>query len=125
MWAKERLGQFNLIISMNYGNSMAVRQGPGSEATFPIGAGGPNLVAVEQPADDHFGGLGADRGEIGAGVRLQHADAKNASPRVMADTMRRIMSSVPDFKVYGPLCRSAIQWAETGAPAANIASNIT
>ena len=99
---------------------MAVRQGPGSEATFPIGAGGPHVVAVEQPAADYFVGLGADRGEIGAGVRLRHADAKNASPRVVAGTMRRIISSVPDFRVYGPLCRSAIQWAETGAPAANI-----
>ena len=72
-----------------------------------------------------FGGLGADRGEIGAGVRLRHADAKNASPLVMAGTMRRIISSVPEFRINGPLCRSAIQWAETGVPAANISSNIT
>ena len=92
---------------------------------FPIGARGPNLVAVEQPADDHFGGIGADRGEIGGRVLRRHPDVKIALPRVMADTMRRFISSVPEFRVNGPVCRFAIRWAETGAPAANIASKIT
>ena len=44
---------------------------------FPIGARGPYHVAVEQPADDHFGGLGADRGEIGARVLRRTCRCKN------------------------------------------------
>ena len=92
---------------------------------FPIGARGPNLVAVEQPADDHFGGIGADRGEIGGRVLRRHPDVKIALPRVMADTTRRFISAVPDIRINGPVCRSTNQWAKTGAPAANITSKIT
>ena len=32
----------------------------------------------------------------------------------MADTMRRFISFVPEFRINYPVCRSAIRWAETG-----------
>ncbi len=50
---------------------------------------------------------------------------KNASPAAIFGRISRFCSSVPLRKISGPDWRSAIQWAETGAPAASISSSTT
>ena len=49
----------------------------------------------------------------------------NASPRAIAGTQRRFNLSLPRRSSSGPLCRSAIQCAPTGAPAASSSSITT
>src|SRR5690606_17032646 len=45
-----------------------------------VGAAGPDLGAVEQPATVGLGGLHAGGGQVGAGVGLAHADGEVAAP---------------------------------------------
>src|SRR5690606_18837449 len=59
-----------------------VRVGPGDEVA-PVGrrgAGGPDLLAVDDPVVAVAHGPGADAGDVGAGVRLAHADAPHRGP---------------------------------------------
>ena len=48
-----------------------------------------------------------------------------ASPRAMRGRIACFCSSVPTRMTNGPDWRSAIQWWETGAPAASISSSTT
>ncbi len=48
--------------------------------------------------------------------------AKYSSPRAMPGTKRSFCSSVPHLRMLGAICRSAIQCAATGAPAASSSS---
>gem|GEM_PF-6886854 len=49
---------------------------------------------------------------------------KKHSPATMVGTISRFIFSVPNFTSNGPLCRSAVQCAATGAPAASTSSSI-
>ena len=51
--------------------------------------------------------------------------AENSFPATMSGRMRRRCSSLPYDSSPGPTCRSAIQCAATGAPAASSSSVTT
>ena len=51
--------------------------------------------------------------------------AKASSPDTMRGRNSRRCSSVPRRRISGPLWRSPIQWAATGAPTASISSSTT
>ena len=51
--------------------------------------------------------------------------ANASSPRTMLGRIFCRCASVPKRSSNGPLCRSATQWALTGAPAASISSITT
>src|SRR5690606_42095736 len=50
--------------------------GQGEEAVRHVPAGGPGLAAVELPAAIDLRRLRTDAGQVGAGLRLRHADAE-------------------------------------------------
>jgi hypothetical protein len=51
--------------------------------------------------------------------------ANDSSPRAIAGKNFCRCASVPKRRSSGPDWRSAIQWADTGAPAASISSSTT